>query len=289
MNYNLRFLFAYLLCGFAFISYAQQAETVTESTEVDEDIFIDGVVERTLIAENRVLPWEPIREADIAWEKRIWRVIDTREKMNLPFRYPEKPFVMLLKDLAEQGELVVFRDETFKDKLNADDLANIFSRPDTITKLDYETYEQTIEIVTVEINPEDINRFRVKEVWFFDEETSRLRHRILGIAPVKEFYDEETGVFKYEQPLFWVYYPAVREAFSKHKVFNDFNDAGPTTWYDLFEARRFSSYIYKITNVNDMRVEDYFENSPNPGIDMLLESQRIKEELFNFEHDLWEY
>ena len=289
MNYNMRFLFAYMLCGFAFISYAQEAETATESTEIDDDIFIDGVVERTLIEENRVLPWEPIREADIAWEKRIWRVIDTREKMNLPFRYPEKPFVMLLKDLAEQGDLVVFRDEEFKEKLAPEELQDIFSRPDTITKLDYETYEQTIEIVTVDINPEDISRFRVKEVWFFDEETSRLRNRILGIAPVKEFYDEETGIFKYEQPLFWVYYPSVREPFSKHRVFNDFNDAGPTTWYDLFEARKFASYIYKISNVNDMRVADYFEGSQNPGIDMLLESQRIKDELFNFEHDLWEY
>lgn len=289
MKYNLRFLFAYLLCGFTFMAYAQEAETVTESTEVDEDIFIDGVVQRTLIQENRVLPWEPIREADIAWEKRIWRVLDTREKLNLGFRYPEKPFVILLKELAEQGELVVFRDEKFQEKLNADDLANIFSRPDTITKLDYETYEQTIEIVTVDINPEDINRFRIKEVWFFDEETSRLRNRILGIAPIKETYDEDTGVFKYEQPLFWIYYPAVREAFSKHQVFNDFNDAGPTTWYDLFEQRKFASYIYKISNVNDLRVKDYFENSPNPGIDMLLESQRIKEDLFNFEHDLWEF
>ena len=289
MNYKMKFLFAFLLCGFTFLSYAQEAETVTEATETDDEVYIDGIVEKTLTEEGRVLPWEPIREADIAWEKRIWRVLDTREKMNLPFRYPEKPFVMLLKELAENGELTVFRDEKFTDKLDAEGLQNIFSRPDTITKLDYDTYEQTIEIVTVDINPEDINRFRIKEIWFFDENTSRLRNRILGIAPVKETYDEDTGVYKYEEAIFWVYYPAVREAFSRQRVFNDFNDAAPMTWYDLFEARKFSSYIYKISNVNDMRVQDYFEESMNPGIDMLLESQRIKDELFNFEHDLWEY
>ena len=179
--------------------------------------------------------------------------------------------------------------ETFKEKISNEELQNIFSRPDTVTTLNPETYEQTIKIVTVDINPEDINRFRVKEVWFFDEETSTLRNRILGIAPIKEEYDEDTGIFKYETPLFWVYYPAVREPFSKHRVFNDFNDAAPMTWYDLFEARKFSSYIYKISNVSDMRIKDYFETSPTPGIDMLLESQRIKEELFNFEHDLWTY
>lgn len=291
MNFRMKFLFAYVLCGMSFVSFAQVAETVTESTADDEDQgkYIDGVVERTLTTENRVLPWEPIREADIAWEKRIWRVIDTREKLNLPFRYPEKPFVILLKELAENGDLVVFRDETFENKLSKDELGNIFSRPDTIMTTDYDTYETKAQIVQVEINPEDINRFRVKEIWFFDEETSRLRNRILGIAPIKEEYDEETGAFKYEQPLFWVYYPAVREAFSKHRVFNDANDAAPSTWYDLFEGRQFSSYIYKISNVRDNRIEDFFVKSPNPGIDMLMESEKIKQELFNFEHDLWSY
>jgi len=288
-NNSLKYLFALVMCGFMFSMNAQKAEVITESTEPEDEKYIDGIVQKTLMVENRVLPWEPIREADIAWEKRVWRVLDTREKINLPFRYPEKPFVMLLKDLAENGDLVVFRDEAFKEKLDAEALQNIFSKPDTITKLDYDTYEQTIEIVQVDINPEDINRFRVKEIWFFDEETSRLRVRILGIAPIKETYDEDTGEFKYEEPLFWVYYPAVREAFSRHQVFNDSNDAAPGTWYDLFEARNFSSYIYKVSNVNDFRVKDYFEDSPSPGIDMLLESQRLKDELFNFEHDLWEY
>lgn len=282
-------MYTLVFAALSLCAFAQEAEVITESTEPDDEKYIDGIVQRTLTVENRVLPWEPIREADIAWEKRIWRVIDTREKMNLAFRYPEKPFVMLLKDLAENGDLVVFRDEEFKEKLDAEALQNIFSRPDTITRLDYDTYEQTIEIVTVDINPEDINRFRVKEIWFFDEEVSRLRVRILGIAPIKETFDEVTGEFKYEEPLFWVYYPAVREPFSKHRVFNDSNDAAPMTWYDLFESRNFSSYIYKMSNVNDMRVKDYFEDSENPGIDMLLESQRIKDELFNFEHDLWEY
>lgn len=288
-NSKLKFLYTFLFAALSLGAFAQEAEVITESTEPDNEKYIDGIVQKTLTVENRVLPWEPIREADIAWEKRIWRVIDTREKMNIAFRYPEKPFVMLLKDLAENGDLVVFRDEKFSEKLDAEALQNIFSRPDTITRLDYETYEQTIEIVTVDINPEDINRFRVKEIWFFDEEVSRLRVRILGIAPIKETYDEITGEFKYEEPLFWVYYPAVREAFNKNRVFNDANDAAPTTWYDLFESRNFSSYIYKMSNVNDMRVKDYFETSANPGIDMLLESQRIKDELFNFEHDLWAY
>ena len=34
-----------------------------------------------------VLQFSPLRDGDVLWEKRVWRVIDTREKINLPFRY----------------------------------------------------------------------------------------------------------------------------------------------------------------------------------------------------------
>ena len=112
--------------------------------------------------------------------------------------------------------------------------------------------------------------------------------RILGIAPIQDTYDEETGEFKYAIPMFWVYYPEAREMLSRYQVYNEFNDAAPGTWYDLFEQRRFSSYIYKQSNVLDYRLEDFYPNE-GTGVDKLLESERIKAELFNWEHDLWTY
>ena len=93
-------------------------------------------------------------------------------------------------------------------------------------------------------------------------------------------------IFKYEAPLFWVYYPEARETLSRYMVFNEFNDASVVTWYDLFEMRKFSSYIYKQSNVHDVRLIDVF---PNNGVDRLLESDKIESELFNWEHDLWTY
>ena len=284
-------LWIFLLTLTAGFLHAQEAEVVTEASDPEEEeVYIDGIVQKRLVSENRVLPWEPIREADIAWEKRIWRVIDTREKMNLPFRYPEKHFITLLKELALDDELIAFKDENFTERMTKEELEGKFSRIDTTTVFDYEEYVEKVKIVENVLDPNDIVRYRLKEIWFFDEETSTMRVRILGISPIKDEYDPETNVFKYAEPLFWVYYPAVREPLSKHKVFNEFNDAGPTTWYDLFETRFFSSYIYKITNVFDNRVQDYFDaQSDTYGVDMLLESQRIKEELFNFEHDLWSY
>ena len=71
-----------------------------------------------------------------------------------------------------------------------------------------------------------------------------------------------------------------------YPVFNEFNDASMITWADLFLMRKFSSYIYETSNVNDLRLVDMY---PNSGVDRLLESDRIKSQLFNWEHDLWSY
>jgi len=265
-----------------------QAETtiITESSDPLEDRYIDDVVAKRLIFEKQVLAYEPVREADVPWEKRIWRVIDTREKVNLPFAYPEEPFFSILAEAAENGEIKVFSDDKFRSMLTPDEVSSKLVSMDTSIVYDPVTYEEEVKVTRSEINPTDIKRYRVKEMWYFDKETSRMMVRILGIAPLQEVFDEDTGSFKYELPLFWVYYPEAREVLSRYTVFNEMNDASVITWSDLFEMRKISSYIYKQSNVLDFRLMDMF---PNSGVDRLLESDKIKSELFNWEHDLWTY
>ncbi|MCO6493090.1 MAG: gliding motility protein GldN [Phaeodactylibacter sp.] len=266
---------------------AQTPENIimTESGDLNADRPLDDIVEKRLTVERRVLPYDPIREADIFWEKRIWRVIDVREKMNLPFAYPERPFFTILMDAAESGEITVYstEDDKFSIPLTPDEVASMGASVDTIATVDPETYEETYQIVRNEVNPQDVKRFRVKEIWFFDEETSTLQVRVLGIAPLIEEYDDN-GNFKYERPMFWVYYPEAREVLARERVFNVGNDSSPMTFEDIFEMRFFSSYIYKESNVFDRRLEDYLS-----GVDLLMEADKIKQEIFNFEHDLWSY
>lgn len=279
----------FLLAVVSFAASLQaQVDEKLESSEPAEDKYVDDIVKRTLITENRVLAYEPIREADIAWEKRIWRVIDTREKMNMSFRDPVNPFFNILRAMLENGDIQAFRDEEFKDYLSLDDLNGKLNRLDTLTDYDQETYEEKIVVVPSVVNWEDIKRFRVKEVWYFNEATSEMDVRILGIAPIKEKYDDN-DVFVGNEVLFWIYFPEARPFLAKHRVFNDFNDMAPMTWNDLFESRFFASYIYKKSNVLDLRLEDQWSGYENAGIDRLLESEKIKQELFNFEHDLWTY
>jgi len=126
-------------------------------------------------------------------------------------------------------------------------------------------------------------KFRVKEDWFFDEETSTMTCRVIGLAPIMEDYDA-SGNYRGDMTMYWVYYPDLRNTLSKFEVYNPKNDAVRLSWDDLFEARLFESYIYKESNVYDRNIQEYAT-----GMDALLESERVKNELFVMEHDLWNY
>ncbi len=259
-----------------------------ESGENEEEGRLNDIVPKRLIKERRVLPYQPMREADIFWEKRIWRVIDVREKMNKRFTYPQRFFFDIIMDAVMDERLTAYgivdnEAEDFTETLSKDEAAALVSEVDTFVSFDPETYEETIEVAYNDLNPEDIKRYRIKEIWFFDENTSTLNVRILGIAPLKEEYDDQ-GNFLYELPMFWIYYPDARELFAKEKTFNPNNDSETMTWHDIFEMRFFSSYIYKESNVYDRRIQDYLQ-----GVDLLLESEKIRMEIFNYEHDLWEF
>ena len=255
------------------------------SQVVEQDPPTDDITDKRTIETVRILPYDPVREADIFWEKRIWRVIDIREKMNLPFAYPERPFFTILQEAAENEEINVYsnEDDKFTHRLSPEEIASMGASVDTVTTFDPVTYEEKIQVVRNELNPEDIKRYRLKEVWFFDEETSRMQVRILGIAPLLDVKDEN-GNFKYEQVMFWVYYPEARQVLAREKVFTAGNDAAPITWEALMEMRFFSSYIYKESNVHNRRLQDYVQ-----GVDLLLEADKIKQTIFSFKHDLWEY
>lgn len=287
-------LFGMSLASLTFGQIAEEIVTESSEPEVEEVLItpLDDIVEKRIMQERFVLPYEPVREADLFWEKRIWRVLDIREKMNRPFMYPEAPFFTILVDGIEAGNLTPYGDESFKTKLTSEDITNLLFSIDTTFVTNPDTYEDEMTIVQNEINHQDIKRFRIKEVWFFDEESSTLKVRILGIAPVKDVFDESTGEFLFEQPLFWIYYPDTREFLARHKVFIPGNDANPLSWEDFFEMRPFASYIYKESNVDGFRLQDYPSlagDDLNSGIQRLLESEKIKASIFNFEHDLWSY
>ncbi len=259
---------------------------VTESGDgVEEDTPRDDIYDREIIKERKLLRYDHIREADVFWEKRIWRIIDVREKMNKHFTWPELPFINVILDAAMEDQIQLYStiDDKFKTELEVDEVSSMGTSVDTIITFDPDTYEEKIKVVRNDLNWEDIKRFRLKEVWFFDEETSMMLVRILGVAPLKEEYDDN-GNFKFEYPMFWAYYPDCRELFARNEAFNPMNDAQRMSWEDILEMRYFSSYIMKESNVYDRRIQDY-----KSGIDILFEAEKVHKGIQNFEHDLWTF
>ena len=87
--------------------------------------------------------------------------------------------------------------------------------------------------------------------------------------------------------LFWVWFPGVREVLHNAKAFNRQNSSQPITFDHLLNSRRFNGVIYKEDNeYGDRTVEDYINNN---ALMQLLESDRIKEQIRNFEQDMWNY
>lgn len=252
--------------------------------EGDGPIVRDGIYDKIAIKEKKILKYDHLREADIFWQKRVWRVIDTRQKMNLPFVYPEKPFISILLETLEKTEdPKIFLDDQFKEQITKNDLDAQLNAVDTITTVDPETYEEVTKIIKNDFDWTSVTKFRLKEDWVFDEETSTMIVRILAIAPIRDVIDDN-GNYRGQQAMFYAYYPDFREQLVHYEVINPENDAMRLTWEDLFEMRYFSSYIMKESNIHDRRIQEY-----SAGKDALIESERIKQEIFQTEHDLWSY
>ncbi|MFN5224626.1 MAG: gliding motility protein GldN [Bacteroidota bacterium] len=261
---------------------------------------LDGVYVRENNPQRRVVPLSFLREADVMWSKKVWRIIDLKEKMNLPFGQPEevindrRSLNRILFDAVLNGELTAYSDEEFIKPLFREEFLSSLVKSDKVPKLD-EYGEPVINAETGQpdsvqtgdtLSPTAILQYRIKEEWFFDKQRSVMDVRIVGMAPLSLLRDSKGNIIEGvpPTPLFWIYFPEARKIFSNQEVFMRGNDSDRRTWDDIFLKRMFSSYIYKENNVFDRRIQDYVQ-----GMDALLEAERIKMDITNLEHDLWEF
>ena len=140
---------------------------------------------------------------------------------------------------------------------------------------------------------------RIKGIWYFDKRNSELKYRLLGIMPLIADPGEldgtkpNSGKLNFESV--WIWYPSIREELNKHFVFNDRNNESRITFDALLINRRFNSFIYKYDNVyGNRKIEEYIKQRPGESdesyrIRFILESERIKKEILDFENDMWGY
>jgi gliding motility associated protien GldN len=258
----------------------------------------DEAVETTTLKDRTPLPYENLRADDAMYRHKVWREIDTREKMNLPFRYVadenngNQRFISILFKAIQDSAVVVFSniDDRFTTPMSIGDVAKaIGGEPIPVKQYDSLGNETGVIMKTREINLDSIYKFHLKEEVIFDKESSRLFWRILGIAPVMNVINSQ-GINLGESELFWVYYPDMRPIFSKYDVYNGKNYGARMSWEDLFEGRMFYGRIVKSTIDNPYdRFINQYPGLKDKGILQLLEGENIKEKIFNYEQDLWAY
>ena len=268
-------------------------KTVKKSLRPDE------AVETTMLKDRTPLPYENLRADDAMYRHKIWREIDTREKINLPFKYAadenngNQRFISILFKAIQDSAVTVFDviDDRFTTPMTKADIVRKISGEAIISPF-YDSLGNITRYDTVsrDIVLDSFYKFRLKEEVIFDKESSRLFWRILGIAPVMNVYTAQTNQFVGTQELFWVYYPDMRPIFSKYDVYNGKNYGARMSWEDLFESRMFYGRIIKSTMDNPYdRFIDQYPGLVNKGILQLLEGENIKDKIFNYEQDLWSY
>jgi len=211
-----------------------------------------------------------------------WEKVVLDERVNFPLYYPidtnnigsdrRSLYDVLTANIVSGGITNVYSDSYFTSKRSLKDLEDAMKLIDTLD-IGYDQLNQDGYVV-----------------WYFDKRQGELKYRLLAIAPAApdvNFIDSEDEENREPIPLYWIFYPDVRDILHEAKSFNSKNSAMPFSFDHILNARRFNGIIYKEENVHgDRKVEEYVTEN---ALMQLLESERIKEKIRNFELDMWSY
>jgi len=254
---------------------------------------LDGYYKKNNIISARVTPLPVLNESNVAYARRIWEEIDLREKKNQYLASPKARLIDVIMDAVAKGELTAYDPTPAKDDPDGD----AFSTPLTPEKAKLAMADSAVvnifdkngdktgsHMVAGEFSPDSIVRFRIKEDVLFDKQRSVQEIRIIGIAPLVRKKADAAGLTLDYQPAFWIYFPEARKILVNKEVANNRNDAAGLSLDDVFIKRMFTGYIVKQSNDKNERIKDN-----TVGIDRLIEAEKIKKALTDWELNLWQY
>ena len=251
--------------------------------------------------DEKPLAYGYVDDRDVYWANMTWEIIDLDERVNMPLFYPidtanigtdRRSLYNVLTKAIKEGKITeVYTDSYFNTKKTFQDIEASLTKIDT-SNAGREQYNAGMPIdpqyiIKTDLTAQDVSDYKVKGYWYFDKRQSEMKYRLLGICPITpDVYTIENEEKDYIE-LFWVFFPDAREVLSKANSFNDKNSAQPISFDHLLNSRRFSAVIYKEENVyGDRNIEGYIKDNSQL---QLLESERLKDNIRNFESDMWTY
>lgn len=259
------------------------------------------------------LPYGYVGDRDVLFAKRVWEIIDLDQRINFPMYFPieenlgdgrKSLFTVLVTAIKDSVVTEVYDDSYFTAKKGPAEIMNAFNYKEindyglqvlnqnqgrTEEELKAEGLLTEEHYTTSEVTGADVSKYKIVGTWYFDKRQGELKYRIQGICPMAVDALSKLRMGDTAEPieLFWVYFPAARDVLHKSKAFNEKNSAMPISFDHLLNSRRFASTIIKEENVyGDRLIEDYVKDNSQM---QLLESQRIKEKIRDFEQDMWNY
>jgi gliding motility associated protien GldN len=254
------------------------------------DAPLDGYFKKSNIENAKVTPYPNLRESDVSFQKRVWREIDLRERMNRYLGSPKQRLIDVLLSAVDAGELTAYDPTPSADDPGGDKFLvplapgkarSRMADSTVVDKFDKDGNKIGSTLVRGEFDPDSVVKFRLKEDWIFDRQRSVFEPRIIGIAPMVKV---KVGNNVDYQPAFWIYFKDARQILATKEVSSNTNDNTGLSFDDVFVKRIFTSYIVKESNDKDERIKDYAT-----GIDKLYEAERIKKSLQDWELNLWQY
>ncbi|MDI6048777.1 MAG: gliding motility protein GldN [Flavobacterium sp.] len=255
-----------------------------------------------LISDNdKPLVYGYVHDRDVLMGKTTWEIIDLSEKINFALYFPidtsnigsdRRSLYDVLTKALKNGKITeVYTDSYFNTKKSMQDIQTSLTRIDTTDagreQINAGNQISDEYILRQDLAAQDVTQYKIKGYWYFDKRQSELKYRLLGICPVTpDVYTMNSDEKDYIE-LFWVFFPAARDVLHEAKAFNDKNSAMPVSFDQILNSRRFNSVIYKEENVyGDRTIEEYMKDNAQ---NQLLESERVKEKIRNFEQDMWNY
>lgn len=279
------------------VSYAQPNLL---NAKIPEEIGLKSAAQLNL-DNDRPLEYGYVDDRDILMGKMVWEIIDLSERINFPLYFPvdtanigsdRRSLYDVLTKAIRNGEITeVYSDSYFNTKKSYKDIKESLTRIDT-TDAGREQINAGIPlspeyVIKQDITSQDVAQYKIKGYWYFDKRQSELKYRLIGICPVTpDVYTMNSDEKDYIE-LFWVFFPSSRDVLHEAKAFNDKNSAMPISFDHILNSRRFNAVIYQEENVyGDRAIEKYMrDNAQN----QLLESERVKEKIRDFEEDMWNY
>lgn len=257
-----------------------------------------------LLDNDEPLEYGYVDDRDILYSKMTWENVVLDERVNFPLYFPidtnnigkdRRPLYYVLKENIDNGMISkVYGDSYFRNELSKKDLESSLKKVDTLDigfdQFNADGFIDPEYITETNIGAYDIKSYLIKGLWYFDKRQGELKYRILALAPAApdvNFIDSDDEANKVPIPMFWVFFPEVRDILHDAKSFNNQNSARPISFDHLLNSRRFHGMIYKEENVyQDREVKEYITEN---ALMQLLESERIKNRIRDFEQDMWSY